>query len=239
MFALNLVQNSEAWENYKSQPGFVSSTEVSSVLHCNQFKSRRMLFLEKLHLPYKKHQFESEALVNGRAKEPEALKHIMGRIDNICQYENKYLKPGIIRNWEYPNFICSPDLLVKDCQKKNEYMGIEVKNLWSRPIPQNFTEVPVEHLLQCFFACHVACASQWLLCYYDWQSEDHRGTKFFSVYPNEEIWKEICCESMDFIRQVLTTDRNKGLEKKTKAIKAQREILLNKIRNQTFDESLI
>jgi len=139
MFALGLTQGSEIWKTYKKMlTNRISSTEMASVLLMNPYKSDIKLKLEKRG-QIQKSDFESPAMMRGVVFEPLAIECFQSWTSSIfTQDQWSWRKPGLILDQDC--LCCSPDAMVFKVNKDGEFQGIgyglEVKVLYSRPIPK-------------------------------------------------------------------------------------------------------
>lgn len=126
----------------RNRTNWVTASEVPSVLHCNQYCSRRRLWRQKLGREDRPH-FEGPAVEHGRAGEIEAIESIKKRFIGSDFYQ-----PGTVMGVDPElRLSCSPDLVQID-QLLIDFRGWEIKTPYTRPIPTEPCQVYLEHQLQ-------------------------------------------------------------------------------------------
>lgn len=203
----------------------VSATEVASVVHANEHKSRALLFKEKSGLVPVRVPFNCEAVQHGIYWEPRALDWFFHRYPFL-----EGLEVGTILH-PIESVSCSPDCLVvpTDLVNPSVWDGIEVKVPFTRPIPQTRDEIDPAHLLQAFTCLHVVPRSRcWYLLYF--YPEDPTRSTIWQIDPSHDAWLQIVSEVDLFLEQVKAGDLVRGLARKRKLDGDRvKEFILDKI----------
>lgn len=187
MFAIKMPEN--VWRIYKQTVPRISSTELSSVLGLNKYKSRQRLFREKQSIGSAK-VFSTAAIQWGVDNEPVARDWFLMRFDPLDTLS--WRKPSLLLDYSYP--ICvSPDAV-------GENVGLEIKCLFSRLIPPSKQDIYAEHLIQCFCCVHVIRA-WWCLFYFN--VNEPEKSLLYVVLPLLEAWWEFGQQANMFINALL------------------------------------
>lgn len=181
---------------------YVSSTQISSVIHLNKHKSKRMLWYEKKGIRKERSVQGNQAVDDGVALEETAINVALDIIDPGNLFA--YFKPGIVVD-PWSKTCCSPDLVMGLWHlngKGPTLVGLEVKVPHTRGIPESITDVPIEYIIQCFVSIHITKAEFWYLFFYNKHSRSPGSDALFIVYPNAEIWSLVNIEVYDFIKSL-------------------------------------
>lgn len=218
MIALSSAQDTITWKTIKDSFSFdrISASEFASIFHLNPSKSRRALYLQKTKQK-EKSNFQSPAMMRGLNEEENALdylKQVLG-FYYVC-----LLRPGIIYNTELP-LMASPDAISLDWKG----FGIEIKTLWSKPTPNDTTQLQEypEHVLQCIVNMACAQVQTWYLFY--WEPEEPRSSRLFKVHFSLPFFDSILVPKlMEFMEIVRTKNDDQGLLKKTTKKKTSKRL---------------
>jgi len=179
MFCQALTQGSKQWKSYKKLSLYISSTEMSSVLRLNKYKTYEVLKKEKEN-PEEDKDFENGATLHGRAWEPVGL-HLFSKMFDPDQ-EYDWRAPGLDVHTRYP-ICCSPDRMVfcGGWKTPPKMFGVELKTLYTRKRPETIHKIYDEHLIQCLTCLYVTQAERWFLVYFD---PSEMNITFFEIKLN-------------------------------------------------------
>lgn len=162
MFSTALQQGSNEWVQYRQYCERVSSTELSSVIRLNKYKTCEKVREEKIY-PNKIRFFDNAATQHGRAWEPVGLDMFSNLFDP--QHLMDWRSPGLLLDNYYP-LCASPDRMVF-IHDVHHVLGVELKTVYSRAVPQTPLEIYDEHLIQCLTCLFISNAWCWFLVYFD------------------------------------------------------------------------
>lgn len=180
---------------------YVSSTEMSSVLHCNPNKSRKKLYKEKRKLIRRFH-VDNEATRHGNFYEPYAIMW-------ACNYPQFYKwslrtntldsKLGIMVDNVAP-LCCSPDALFLNMETR-EIRGLEVKCPYSREIPLVAEDVDRQYIVQALVCALCFKLREWYLLYYNANKPEKSSFWKISIL-DDSIFYTLKQEAEVFLNQV-------------------------------------
>lgn len=183
MFMLRTGQKSPLWSYFKGNSMRISSTEMSSVLHCNPRLSKKKLFLQKTKKVPKPDSSNLMPIQHGVYYEPVAREKVYDKLKHLY----RLTLPGCILDPSSP-LCCSPDGVLFH-KGNNRMMGLELKcPFLSKNFPQSKDEIKTAYLIQCFVCLHVSRADGWLLAFYD--SESDRA-ECYEISPDSGLWESI------------------------------------------------
>lgn len=218
MLQLLLPQSSDLWLKAKESSVMrtrISSTELSSVLHLNRFKSKNRLWQEKTKKK-KRESFYSLSAQRGIDLEPVAICEALEWIDPTRTVFTKILRPGIVFD-PWSNMCCSPDALIPP-------YGLEVKV--PNEVPKTLDQIQDKYVLQVFCSIHVTKFQGWYLFFLDYV--DSTKSSLFFFQPNWDLWKnEILKESELFLESVR---ENRPPKRKSQNDRKFGESIVNRIK---------
>jgi hypothetical protein len=181
MFMLRTSQKSPLWSYFKSNSLRISSTEMSSVLHCNPRLSKKKLFLQKTKKILKPDSSGLLPIQHGVYYEPVAREKLFDRV----KHRFRLFLPGCILDPSSP-LCCSPDGVFVD-RVNGDIMGLELKcPFLSKNFPSSKEDIKTAYLIQCFVCLHVSRADCWLLAFYDSESD---RVSCYEISPDLGLWQ--------------------------------------------------
>jgi len=201
--------------------GWVSASDVPSVLHCNQYLSRSKLWSYKVG-ELARQEFLGTAVEHGKLGEVEAIQEI-----SKFHFQHKFFQPGtVIAVDQGLTLSCSPDLVQFDDQD-HFVGGWEIKTPWSRVIPEKSTDVYTEHVLQAMAnSLTFMGRGNWLfwnLYYHDRTKPEYTPSHRYLLTANPRSSELMAREIERFNVAVNTVNCEDGRQKKNQRSRQQIE----------------
>lgn len=229
MFLLRMSQKSYLWSEFKrNQMNRISSTEMSSVLHCNPRMSYKKLFLLKSKREKNFPVFSSSAVLpieHGMLFEPIARSKIFEKMKSDWDLK----LPGCVLDPSAP-LCCSPDGVFFH-KTFDKMLGLEIKcPFLPRNMPVTKHDIKTCYLIQCFVCLHVCRADGWMLVFYD--AESNR-LESFEISPDSSLWKEVFLSESSRFVDLLADNDGHVPPKKNKKDKIKENVIRTRLLSKT------